>query len=198
MALYSSPSHLSRVFSSPLGHVCEGQKYPRLTPAHNIPHPIRKDVKIDSGLWRGLTRPASWSIYRPHNTTNSILTKVRPCVLFFSNLSLHLHLFYSPDFQPITTPSFNNCYYLSTQSQAGLRFDPIIHFDALLLIFPGLANILSSPVRRLSHSRTIDTTVPKRLARPSPKSHTPLCTPTHTSHYGRLARTYLASIAPPT
>lgn len=92
----------------------------------------------------------------------------------------------------ITTPlHFIIHIIFSTQSQAGLRFDPIIHFDALQLIFPGLANILSSPGRRLSHSSSRPKVACPTFTQVTPPSFR---TPTHTSHYGRLARTYLASI----
>lgn len=54
MALHSSPSHLSIVFSSPLGHVCEGQKYPRPTRAHNILFEGCRGCKNRIRSWGGL------------------------------------------------------------------------------------------------------------------------------------------------
>jgi hypothetical protein len=105
------------------------------------------------------------------------IPKADPCVS--SRSSPTLTTSYS-SLRLSTTTSFYNFTTHQTQSQAGLRFDPIIHFDALILIDTRSRQYPIIPWSRNSHW----------LARPS-QSHTPSHPHTHSHYYGRLARTYL-------
>lgn len=123
MALNSSPSHLSRECCLALGHVCEGQKYPQPTRAHRIPFEVCKNRFCSLG---GLHLTCILTIYSPHSTTNSILTKVRPCVLFFSNLSpTPPPPYLLSDFQLLL---FHFIFYIIFRPKAKLDFALILSF----------------------------------------------------------------------